>query len=169
VTLVELVLALAIFASVMSIGIQAFRLYHGRSGDTLSKRLVLQMEARRALLNLYRELQEGIQVVSPPPGTTLPYLVYKDNLNNLRMVYLVEDPVKTKEEGRTIYRALSQVRDPSKATVDEPRTLMEHVVKLNFTTWHHGAVFISTQLRGGKGDFSLVNFVRLQNVGAEEG
>ncbi len=168
VTMIEMVIALAIFFSVIGIGFLAFQSFHGKTSENLSKRLILQMEARRALLTLFRELQEGIEIVSPPSGTTLPYLVFKDFVNNLRMVYLEEDPVLTKEEGKTIYRAMMVMKDPSGEVSEPPKLLMNHVLKLNFTTYNPGAVLISTQLRGGNGEFSLVNYVRLQNVNADE-
>jgi len=169
VTLPEMVIAVGIFAMFMAIGSRVFTLFiGGKHSENLSKRLVLQMEARKAIINLYRELQQGIEIVAPPPGMTLSHLVFKDSVNNVRMVYLVEDTVKSKEEGVSIYRAMTILRDPGGATIEEPRCLMEHVLKLNFTTYNYGGVLVTTQLRGGKGDYSLVSYVRLQNVTSEE-
>ncbi len=167
-TMVELMIALAIFSTAMGLVIMAFQTFRGRPSENLSKRLILQTEARKGLVNLYRYLQEGIEVVAPPPGTTMPYLVFKDAVNDLRMVYLEKDPRLSQEEERTIYKAMTVVRDPLETAPDSPKTLMQNVLKLNFTPYSRGSVLISAQLRGGKGDFSLLNFVRLQNTGAEE-
>jgi len=146
----------------------AFSTFRGKTSENLSKRLILQMEARKALINLYRELQEGIEVISPAPGTTLPYLAFRDYVNNVRMVYLEEDKKLSREEGRTIYQAMTLTRNPAKTKSDNPKLLMKYVVKLNFTTYNPGGVLISATLRSGTGDFSLVNFVRLQNVTSED-
>jgi len=167
-SIVEIVISSALLSGLIVSGVQIWQIFQGKASENLSKRLVLQMEARRALLSLFRVLQEGIEVVTPSPGTTLPYLVFKDGLNNLRMVYLEEDPARSKEEKRTIYRAMIVVRDPTNAAASEPHALMENVVKLHFTTWSPGGVLITTTLHKGTGDFSLVNFVRLQNVMSDE-
>ena len=167
-TLLEAVISMSILLMLFSIGMGAWQHCHGKAGETLGKRLILQLEARRALVSLFRELEEGGEVVSPVPGTTLPYLVFKDGLNNLEMVYLQKDEPKSIEEKREIWRAMVVKRDMMKAIPDDPKILMEHVLKLTFTTYHYGGVFISATLRGGRGDFSLVNFVRLQNVAAED-
>ncbi|MBI3038557.1 prepilin-type N-terminal cleavage/methylation domain-containing protein [bacterium] len=167
-SIVELMVAMAIFSILGGMGFQAFQVFRGKSSENLSKRLVLQMEARKAIVTLYRELQEGIEVVSPTSGCTLPYLVYKDYINNVRMVYLVEDPIRTKEEGQTVFKAMTVTYDPSGISVKEPRCLMQHVIKLNFTTYSPGGCLISATLRGGHGDFSVINFVRLKNVSSQE-
>lgn len=165
---VEMIVAMLLMAAFFGTGYKAWQTFTHKKAENLSKRLVLQMEARKAFLNLTRELQQGIEVVVPKPGTTLPYLVYKDYVNNLRVVFLEEDQVRSREEQRKIYRAISAFRDPSSPTAGPPVTLMEHVVRLNFTTHSVGGVLVSARLHGGSGDYSLVNFIRLQNVSAEE-
>lgn len=165
---IEVILALLLLSAFFGTGYKAWQSFTHKKAENLSKRLVLQMEARKAFLNLTRELQQGMEVVSPKPGTTLPYLVYKDYVNNLRVVFLDEDPVRSREERRTIYRAISAFRDPSSPTAAAPVTLMEHVVRLNFTAYSPGGVLVSARLHSGNGDYSLVNFIRLQNVSAEE-
>lgn len=164
----EILIAFTIFTSLFGVGYQVFRVFAGKTSENLSKRLVLQMEARKALITLYRELQEGIEVINPAPGTTLPYLVYKDYVNNIRTVFLEEDPKQTKEQGSSMYRVMIVARDPSSSSVEEPRCIMHNVKKLTFTTYNPGGVLISAMLKGGSGEFSLVNFVRLQNMTAED-
>ena len=167
-SLVEVMIALTVFSLMMGACLKAWQVYQGKNSENLSKRLVLQMEARKALLTLYRELQEGIEVITPLPGTTLPYLAFKDYVNNIRIVYLEEDPELSKTEECKLYRAMLMTRDPSGATLEPAKVLMRNVLKLQFTAYSPGSVFLSTTLRGGRGEFSLVNFVRLQNVTAED-
>jgi len=127
VTMVEIMIATTIFTVIMSVALVGFRTFTGKASESLSKRLVLQMEARKGIVNLYRYLQEGIEVVSPPPGTTMPYLVFKDCVNNIRMVYLEEDPVKSKEEERTVFRVLTILKDPLENSPEEPKHLQPRV------------------------------------------
>ncbi len=167
-TFVEVMIALGLFLFLLALGLRAWQTFRGRTAENLSKHLLLQMEARRALLQLYKEVQEGVEVVSPLPGSTLPYMAYKDGLNNLRMIYLDKDPDKTRDEGKPIYRLMSVRREISTSAAEPPRCMMEHVSRLTFTTYHPGGVVISATLRGGKGEFSFVNFIRLQNFLCED-
>ncbi|MBF0499312.1 MAG: type II secretion system protein [Candidatus Riflebacteria bacterium] len=167
-TLVELLIGLAILGMLFATGFKAWQLFSGQQAENLSKRLILQMEARKAFLNLSKQLQEGIEIVSPRPGTTIPYLVFKDYLNNVRMVYLEEDPVRTRSEKRPIYRALMVIRDSTSGITGQPSLLMEHVVKLNFTSHSTSGILVTCTLHGGSGDFGLINFIRLQNSATED-
>ncbi|MFZ2958809.1 MAG: type II secretion system protein [Candidatus Ozemobacteraceae bacterium] len=168
VTLIEMLVGLVILSMLFAFGLRAWQIFAGRQADNLSKRLVLQMEARKAFLSLSRQLQEGIEIVSPQPGTTLPYMVFKDYVNNVRMIYLEEDPVRTQNEKRPMYRALSVVREAGALAPGQPSLLMEHVVKLHFTSHSASGVLITCVLHGGNGDFSLVNFIRLQNAASDD-
>ena len=164
----ETILAMLLMAAFFGTAFKAWQTFTHKKSENLSRRLVLQMEARKAFLNLTRELQQGIEIVIPKPGTTLPFLVYKDYGNNLRIVYLEEDSVRTREQKRPMFRAISAWRDPSQPTAGQPVTLMEYVARLNFTTHSAGGVLVSANLHDGTGDFALINFIRLQNVSAEE-
>ena len=164
----ETVLAMLLLAAFFGTGFKAWQTSTHKKSENLSKRLVLQMEARKAFLNLTRELQQGIEIILPKPGTTLPFLVYKDYTNSLRVVNHEEDPARTREQKRPMFRTISTRRDPSEPTAGPPVILMEYVARLNFTAHSAGGILVSVRLHGGSGDFSLINFIRLQNVSAEE-
>ncbi len=168
ITLVEMMIAVVIFSFVLAAGYRAMSVFMGKTSQRLSERLVLQMEARKALLSLYQRLQQSIEILAPAPGTTLPYIVYKDLENNVCCLYLEPDAAKTKAEAQPIFRAMLLVRNPAKPAPEPPTPVMQQVVKLQFTAHSPTGVFISATLRGGKGEFSLVNFVRLKNSEAEE-
>ncbi len=168
-TITEIVISVGILLFLISLGLRSWQLFRGKTSENLSKRLLLQMEARRALLQLYRLVQEGVEVVSPLPGATLPYLVFKDGLNDIRMLFLEQDDQGSKEEGTQVFRLMVIRRDIGKNLTEPPKCLMEHVVRLTFTTYHPGGVLISAVLRGGKGEFAFVNFVRLQNHLCDDG
>lgn len=125
------------------------------------------MEARKALTDLYRTIQDGLEVISPAPGSTLSYLSYRDIVNDIKVVYLEKDEHWSKVEGKTIYKAMMLTKDTSGAVTKKPKCIMRHVQSLNFTSYSPGAVLITANLYSGKGEFSLINFVRLQNVSSE--
>jgi prepilin-type N-terminal cleavage/methylation domain-containing protein len=168
ITLLEVIIAMMIFSFFLAAFYRVMERVVGRTSQRLSERLVLQMEARRALLNVYRHLQEGIEIVTPPPGSTLPYLVYRDLKHNFGCMYLEPDQAKTQEEGKPIYRVMHLKRDPSGATAGTPTLIMDRVSRLNFTTHSPSGLLLNLTLAGGKGEYSLINFVRLKNSVAED-
>ena len=166
-TLLEGIIAMVILSFVLAGAFRALQVYSSKASQNLSKRLILQMEARRAILTLYKVVQEGIEVVLPSPGQTLPYLVFRDFLNNIQIVYLEKDPDLSREEGEDLFKVMMGVKDPGAQKAEAPKVLMRYVTSLNFTTHHVGGVLISCSMRGGKGKFSMVNYVRLKNMAAE--
>jgi len=152
---------------VFSGAFMALKTFNGKASQNISKRLVLQMEARKALTNLYRTIQDGLEVISPAPGMTLSYLSYRDIVNNIKVVYLEKDEYWSKIEGKTIYKAMILTKDTSGAVTKKAKCFMRHIQSLNFTSYSPGAVLISANMYSGKGEFSLINFMRLQNVSSE--
>ena len=163
----EIVISISILSIVFISGFMALRTFNSKPSQNLSKRLVLQMEARRALTDLYRTVQDGLEVISPAPGMTLSYLSYRDVVNNVKMVYLEKDEHWSQVEGKTIYKAMILTKDPSGAVKEKAKCFMKHIQSLNFTSYSPGAVLITANMYSGKGEFSLINFVRLQNVSSE--
>ena len=168
VTLLEVVIAMMIFSFFLAGFYRVMERVIGRTSQHLSNRLVLQMEARRALLNIYHHLQQGIEIVTPSPGSTLPYLVYRDLNHHLGSMYLEQDAVKSKQEKQPLYRVMHLKRDPAKSTAAKPVQILDRVVRLNFTTHSPAGLYLSLAMAEGKGEYSLVNFVRLKNAAAED-
>ncbi|MBF0410856.1 MAG: type II secretion system protein [Candidatus Riflebacteria bacterium] len=167
VTLVELAIAMCIFSFVAAGSFRAFQLFTGKASRNLSQRLVLQMEARKAFLVLFHEIQGGIEIVYPQPGTTLPYFLYRDFVNNLQLIYLEKDPETTKSEKEDMFRVVQGIKDPATGQILKPKTIMKYVKTLNFTAHHNGGVVLTTSLKSANGKFSLINYVRLKNMAAE--
>jgi prepilin-type N-terminal cleavage/methylation domain-containing protein len=168
ITLVEIVIAMAIFSVVLFGGYRSMQAYAGRASENLSTQLLLQMEARRALLTMTTNLQQGLELVLPRPGATLPYVTYRDFVNNLRVIYLEKDESLSAREQQTLYQAVEKVIDPADGTKTTTKILMRYVTELRFTAHHQGAVVVTCSLLGGRGRFSLVNFIRLRNTGAAD-
>ena len=167
-TLIELIVAMSIFSFVAAGMFRALQVFAGKTSENLSNRLVLQMEARRAFLTMFQRIQQGIEIVLPSPGSTMPYLVFRDFLNNVRIVYLKKDEKVSKQEGEDMYTALEGIKETGSKKAEKPVVLMRYVKSLNFTAHHYGGVLVSCTLKSGKGQFSLVNYVRLKNMTAED-
>ncbi|MBF0543646.1 MAG: hypothetical protein HQM08_04395 [Candidatus Riflebacteria bacterium] len=167
ITLIEIAMAMALLAFIIAGSFRAFQVFTGKASRTLSQKLILQMEARKALLSLFHEVQEGIEVVYPQPGSTLPYMLYRDFVNNLRVIYLELDPELSKIENENIYRAMEGKKDLSTGKITDQKLIMRYVKSLNFTAHHNGGVLFTTTLKSANGIFSLVNYVRLKNSAAE--
>jgi hypothetical protein len=141
----------------------------GHGAKNISQNLHLQMEARRALLNLYREIQEGIEILKPDPGVTLPYLVLRDHVNNIHFIFLKKDQAATEQQKRPMFRLYSVLYDIATERASAPRELVSNVESLNFTAHGYADVVITSTLREGNAVFSFVNQIGLKNSLAEEG
>ncbi|MBF0406335.1 MAG: hypothetical protein HQM10_03195 [Candidatus Riflebacteria bacterium] len=168
VTLLELIVASFILAFIFQIGIRVWHHFIGKTSDTLTKRLYLQMEARKSTINLFKELQEGIEIVSPSPGSTFHYLVYLNYVNQVKLISLEKDQTKSNQEKKEIYKAIVSTKNSDDPADSAKKVIMENVLELNFTPYSNGGVLVNTTLAGGGGVYSFVNFVRLQNVTADD-
>lgn len=169
-TFAELTVAVLIFA-IVSIGIyQMMQSFLGRHAAKISKRLNLQIEARRALVNLYQDIQEGIEILKPNPGFTLPYLILRDNVNDLHFIFQKKDIGQSELLKKDIFRLYSVKYDMQEERIATgPRELLKNIERLNFTAHGYAEVVIASTLQDGEALFSFVNMIGLKNACAEEG
>ncbi len=165
-SLVETLIALTIFGLVIAGCFQLFRNFSGRNAVRLTARLELQLEVRRAMVNLYREIQEGIEIFKPDPGSTLPFLMLRDYLNNLHMLYLEKDIAASKREGCDIFRLNSVTYDVESGVSSPPHEVLANITAMNFTSHGFGGVLVTGYLRKEQAHFSFVNMIRLKNATA---
>lgn len=168
-TLVEVLMCFMLLSLVIFGVIQAFRYVGGEHFDAMGKRLALQMEARRALLNVYSTVQDGIELMKPDPGSTLPFLVFRDYINNIHFMYLKKDLPVSEKTGCDIFRLYSSVYNITTGDIGLPREILAQVERLNFTAHGYSSVLVTCTLREGKTKFSLINMIRLKNASAREG
>ena len=165
-TLVETLISLTLFGLVLAGSFQMFRNTSGRNAVRLTARLELQLEVRRALVNIFSEIQEGIEIFKPDPGATLPFLVLRDYLNNLHFLYLEKDLVASKREGCDIFRLYTVTHDVERKTTSRPREILANLTGMNFTAHGFGGVVVTGQLRKETALFSFINMIRLKNATA---
>lgn len=168
-SLIEVLISLTLLGLVLGGAFRLFAFFTGPKVANISARLQLQMETRRALVNLYSEAQEGIEVLKPDPGATLPYLVLRDLVNNLHFIFLKKDAVLTEKVGSDIFRLYSVVYDVTKAQSSQAHELLSGLSSMNFTSHGFGAFLVTGTLREGEMKYSFINMIRLKNVSTDEG
>ena len=167
-TLVETIIGSIILVFLLIGCFQLFRTFTGKKFSNISARLTLQMEARRALVNIYMQAQEGIEILKPDPGSTLPFLVLRDLVNDIHFFFLQKDKIASEKEKSDMFRLYSVVYDIQKNTCSTPHEILANVKKINFTAHGFGEIYISGTLREGEASFSLINMIRLRNACAED-
>lgn len=162
VTLVEVLLALALLGVVLGIIAQASG-FATRSTGILAPKLALQQASRKAVVRLLTELREGMLVVKPAPGSTLPYAVVKDKVGQLRWYHLVGQPGAP--AGQELW---CHVDDPNVPRAQRRHKLLGGIRRLAFTSRSEGALEVNLVLGEGTQEHALMTTVRLQNLAAGE-
>lgn len=135
-----------------------------RATARLTPQLSLQQTGRKAVVRFLRELQEGMEVVTPAPGCTLSYAVIRDKLSRARWFYLME-----KRGGAVPVMELWRYVDDQ--TVDRSQRsekLLDDVRRLTFTSRGEGALQVNLLLAEGEQEYALLTTVRLRNIASAE-
>jgi len=168
-SLVEILVVLGIVA-LLAGGIYQFLAAAGRSQKNLTDRMVLQMESRKAFALAADRIQEGTEVVRPFIGETLPFLLYKDIVNRLVMLYLEPNAEATKKMKRTVYRLVSYTSDiPNNGYQKEnERTIIDSLMRISFTSLSPNTIQVNATVVGPQGEYQFLAHVGLMNLGGLE-
>lgn len=150
-------------------GIFRFFVSVGQSQKNLSNQVVLQMEARKAFDKTNNQIQEGTEVVRPFIGETLPYLVYKDIINQVTILYLEPNPKLSLQLGKAVYKLVSYTNDYlglyKKAN---EKVLIESVRNMTFSCLSPNSVQCNVTVTNDKGEYEFLAHVALMNIGGLE-
>ncbi|MBI4860761.1 MAG: hypothetical protein HY815_10945 [Candidatus Riflebacteria bacterium] len=158
-TLIEAVVASLIFAGVLY-SLYGLLFKGTRLGQQELEIFGLQAEGQRSLVRLLKELQEGMEVVLPQPGGTLPYAVVRDKLNRMAVFHLVPG-----REPR-MYELNLSVRSPQSNSTE---VLVKGVARLTFSSLSDGAIRVHLTLGTGARRYSFYSSIRLRNRAAVGG
>jgi hypothetical protein len=158
VTLIEALMAAVVGLVLMAAALGLFRVGQRLTVQEMEM-LGLQLDAQRALAMLLRDLQEGMCVVLPQPGTTLPYAVVRDKQNQLVHYGIVTDPP------RTTLRLRRVLVTPAGNTVSY---MMNGLRRMTFTAQSDGALRLHATLQDNKRAFAFHTQVRLRNRDAAD-
>ena len=155
-TIAEVLISVALLAMLIGSAVWLFA-YGGRATSRLSPRLAAQQSARKMVVRLLRELQEGMEVLTPAPGMTLPYAVIADKEGNLKWFYQSADGPP--------HRLFRFVNDPAPGQTE---LLLSNVKRLTFTSTSEGALTVNLLLEEEGQESAMLTTVRLRNIAAAE-
>ena len=121
-------------------------------------------ETRKMYLKVLVDLQEGVEVLHPMPGVTLPYLVFVDKNNDISVYYLKNAENPEKDSGPFILCAKTrEVGNAGYSTAFEERVLVENVDRMTFTGHGGGAVLVNARLKERGKENSLFTLINMKN------
>lgn len=168
-TLVELLIVIVIASFITAIMYNLLKGLLSRGAKKLTQHLYLQLEARRALTNIYNELQTGIEVLLPPPGSTLPFLIVRDNSNTIKMMYLKKISDTSNSINKDVFSLYTINYDPLSCKATIPKEILRNVVKLNFTAHGYNNIVITGIIKEDKAKFAFINQINFKNFMADDG
>ena len=161
-TLVEVIIGVILFALLVASVMWVF-VYGGRSTGRLSSQLSLQQSSRKAIVRFLRELQEGMEVLSPSPGSTLSYALIRDKVSLVRWFYLIP---ASGTPG--VFELRRYVKDPKLSEEKRTEIFLQNVKRLTFTCRSEGALQIHLVMKEDDQEYALLTSVRLRNLASAE-
>lgn len=164
-TLLEVIVVILVF---IILGEVVFRFFIsiGRTQKGLSQQIILQMDSRKALDQVVGRIQEASEVVRPLTGETKPFLVLKDIINQMTLLYLEPNNKVSEDFKKPIYRLMAYTDDYSGSFKKEnQRILIEQVKRLTFTSLSPTSVQINATVINEKNEYQFITRVGLMNLG----
>ncbi|NLI78757.1 MAG: hypothetical protein GX442_20245 [Candidatus Riflebacteria bacterium] len=165
-TAVELVVSTLIMCMLGAIFARVMGRLRQSAQPTLSDRLVINIETTRASGLLMDRIRESLEVVRPTLGETTPFLVLRNALNEMNLLFLEPDEANSALCKKTLYRLKSYTRDGTPGGTTEQ--LFDSVQRLTFTCTSPNQVQFSLVLGNLKGEFGLVTQVGMMSFGELE-
>jgi len=162
-TLIELLIAASIMGLGLYMALSGFS-NAGRSAGRITDEYALHMKLRQATDRLLARLFEGTEVVQPAPGQTLPYVVLKDLVNNLTIIYCE----KAAHASAGPYQIVKYTDTLTGRAVAENReVLCDGVKEVRFTAQTRGLVLAHVTMVNNRGrELSGLVEVPMMNLGA---
>lgn len=167
-TLVELIMAAALVALV---GIIAMRIFStvGSTQLNLSQQAILQMDSRKAFDNIVDQIRKGTDIVRPTTGETLPYMIFKDVINQMTVLYLEPNNSVANSLEQRVFRLISYRSDYSGAyQSDNEKVLLDSIKQLRFTCLSPTSVQVNATIVNEKGEYQFLAHVGLMSLGGLE-
>jgi hypothetical protein len=161
-SLVEALIAGALFCALINVLI--WILMNSRaSTERLTSRMAVQQTSRKAAVKFLSELQEGMEVVYPRPGSTLSHAFIRDKLSIARWFVLL--PRAGASDSYELWRYLA---DPDLAADRRAERLLTNVKRLTFTSISEGSLQVNLVLSEEGQETALLTTVRLRNLASSE-
>jgi type II secretory pathway pseudopilin PulG len=167
-TLVEIMVAASLL---MLVGTGAMRIFSsaGKAQQQYSQQVILQMESRKAFDSLLYQLREGVSIVRPVLGETQDFLVFKDLLNQITLVYLEPNHQMAKELNRKVYKLVAyQAAYPGFAAEARQTVIMDSVRRIRFSCLSPSSIQVNATIISSRGEYQFIANVGLLNGGGLE-
>ena len=156
-TIAETIIGLALFALLLGMVVWIFG-FGSRTLTRLLPGLDLQKSNRRAVVRLLGEIQEGMEVIAPVPGSTLSYAVIADKTGQLKFFHQLPD--RNAPGFNTLW-----VHAEDGARREQ---IVHGVRRLTFTSLGEGALVVNLVLSQDGTDSPVYATIRLRNLAAAE-
>lgn len=167
-TLVELVIAAGLVSLIVVVALRMFTSI-GNTQQNLSQQAMLQMDSRKAFDNIVDQIRSGTDIVRPTTGETLPYMVFKDVINQLTILYLEPNDLLAGTLGQKVYRLVSYRSDYSGTyKSDNEKILLDSIKRLRFTSLSPTSIQVNATVINEKGEYQFLAHVGLMNLGGLE-
>jgi hypothetical protein len=162
-TVAEVLIAAAVF--VVLTGLVVYMLMQGRrSSQTLGTQMSLAQASRKTLVKLLGELREGMEVLSPRPGSTKAQALIRDKLSFIRWYALHPRSGSSPE----VYELWRYINDPDLTAARRAEMLLGGIKRLRFTCLSEGILQVNlTLIEEGK-EYSILTTVHLHNLPSAE-
>lgn len=167
-TLVEIVVVVGLIAVIGTVVLRLFSSV-GKTQQNLSHQATLQMDSRKAFDHLVDQIRMGTDIVRPITGETLPYMVFKDVVNRMTMLYLEPNNARATVIGQRVFKLVAYRNDYSGSyQSDNERILLDSIKQLRFTSLSPTSVQVNATVVNEKGEYQFLAHVGLMNLGGLE-
>jgi hypothetical protein len=156
-------LAVVIGVVCLSVAYMFLRSARVSTESTLGPQMGLQQTARKALVEMIKEVQESIEIVRPQAGSTLTYFIARDKLDQILTVYLVKNDPMSAKAGRDIHDLMVYRYDYGK-TPPKTDKVLSGIERAGFTALSSGLLQIHFELHENGKTYPLLTTVRCRNI-----
>ncbi|MBF0406295.1 MAG: hypothetical protein HQM10_02990 [Candidatus Riflebacteria bacterium] len=147
-----------------------FKFFQQRSSSeqSITGQLSLQMEARKAVDAIVKELRDASEILRPGLGETSACVVFADSINQVGLIsptYDVENSLRLKKD---LYKIFSFVQQSPPSVAKKEKILATSVGRVAFTLLAPNVVQVNITISNEKGEYQLLTAVGLMNFGEEE-
>lgn len=154
-SLAEALVAVALFSMLVGAVVWLFGFGAGAT-SRLTPQLGLQQASRKAIVRLLEHLQQGMEVVTPRPGSTQPYALIRDQVARVKWLYQV--PVANGRYELWVYTDGTR----------ENERLLTGIKRLTFSSRTEAALQVNLVLADGSQEYAMLTTIRLRNIVAAE-
>lgn len=166
-SLVEL---LAVFGIMSLIGVSIFMVFSqsGSTQSSLTDKLALQMEARRAADAFTTYVSQCSEIVRPSLGETAGYLVARTFTNQILLFYAIEDKKHSTDKLKVKKLMMYKHDHADPWAAKNHHEIMAWVDEIKFTSVSPTSVILNITQKNQDGKFQFVTSAGLLNAGELE-